>query len=81
MAASHTHWVILSQTGTGSHLYEAGLAGRNGISSAILAMHGLTGQPDILEMPRGYLHGVAGDYSFFLQPRVIRTALLEALTK
>jgi 2-methylcitrate dehydratase PrpD len=61
VAASHTHWAVLSQTGTGSHLYEAGLAGRNGVASAILAKHGLTGQPDIMEMPRGYLQGVAGE--------------------
>jgi len=51
VAASHTHWLILSQTGTGSHLFEAGLAGRNGIASAMLANHGLRGQPDIMEMP------------------------------
>jgi 2-methylcitrate dehydratase PrpD len=61
IVASHTHWGVLSQTGTGAHLYEAGLAGRNGIASAMLAKHGLTGQPDVLEMPRGYLHGVAGE--------------------
>jgi 2-methylcitrate dehydratase PrpD len=61
IAASHTHWAVLSQTGTGAHLYEAGLAGRNGIVSAILAKHGLMGQPDILEIPRGYLEGVAGE--------------------
>jgi len=61
VATSHSHWGVLSQTGTGAHLYEAGLAGRNGIASAILANYGLTGQPDILEMPRGYLQGVAGE--------------------
>lgn len=61
IAASHTNWCILSQTGTGAHLYEWGLAGRNGIAAAILAKHGLTGQPDILESPRGYLYGVAGE--------------------
>jgi 2-methylcitrate dehydratase PrpD len=61
VATSHANWCILSQTGTGAHLYEWGLAGRNGIASAILAKHGLTGQPDILESPRGYLYGVAGE--------------------
>jgi 2-methylcitrate dehydratase PrpD len=61
VAASHTHWLILSQTGTGSHLFEAGLSGRNGIASAMLAKYGLRGQPDIMEMPRGYLYGVAGE--------------------
>lgn len=61
IAASHTSLVILRQTGSGSHLFEAGLAGRNGITSAMLAKHGLTGQPDILEIPMGFLHGVAGE--------------------
>jgi 2-methylcitrate dehydratase PrpD len=61
ISTSHAHWGVLSQTGTGAHLYEAGLAGRNGIASALLAKHGLTGQPDILEIPRGYLQGVAGE--------------------
>jgi 2-methylcitrate dehydratase PrpD len=61
VAASHTHWVLLRQTGTGAHLYEAGLAGRNGIASAMLAKQGLTGQPDIMETPGGYLNGVFGD--------------------
>jgi 2-methylcitrate dehydratase PrpD len=61
IVTSHTHWAVLSQTGTGTHLYEAGLAGRNGIASAILAKHGLTGQPDIFEIPRGYLQGVSGE--------------------
>jgi 2-methylcitrate dehydratase PrpD len=60
IATSHTHWVNLSQTGTGVHLFEAGLAGRNGIASAVLAKHGLRGQPDIMEIPRGFLYGVAG---------------------
>lgn len=61
VVTSHTHWAILGQTGTGAHLFEAGLAGRNGIASAILAKYGLTGRPDIFEMPRGYLRGVAGE--------------------
>lgn len=58
VAASHACG-LFKQLGTGSHLYEAGLAGRNGIVSAGLARHGLTGQPDILEIPMGYLDGVA----------------------
>lgn len=61
LAASHANWIIGKQTGTGSHLYESGLAGRNGIASAMLAGHGLTGQPDILEMPGGYFQGVTGE--------------------
>jgi 2-methylcitrate dehydratase PrpD len=60
IAASHTSSIIGKQTGTGAHLYESGLAGRNGIASALLAQLGLTGQPDILEMSGGYLQGVAG---------------------
>jgi 2-methylcitrate dehydratase PrpD len=61
VAASQTSWILLKQTGTGAHLYESGLAGRNGIASAMLAERGLTGQPDILEMPGGYLNGVFGE--------------------
>jgi 2-methylcitrate dehydratase PrpD len=61
IATSHTHWCNLSQTGTGVHLLEAGLAGRNGIAAALLAKHGLTGQPDIMEIPRGFLYSVAGE--------------------
>jgi 2-methylcitrate dehydratase PrpD len=61
IAASHTTSIIGKQTGTGAHLYESGLAGRNGIASAILAEHGLTGQQNIFEMPSGYLQGVAGE--------------------
>jgi 2-methylcitrate dehydratase PrpD len=51
---------LLRQTGTGAHLYEAGLCGRNGISAAMLAKHGLTGQPDILECPNGLCYAGAG---------------------
>lgn len=61
ISASHTSWGILGQAGSGSHLFEAELAGRNGIASAMLAKYGLTGQPDILETPMGFLHGVAGE--------------------
>jgi 2-methylcitrate dehydratase PrpD len=61
IAASHANCLTLGQTGTGSHLYEAGLAGRNGIASAMLAKQGLTGQPNILEMPIGFLTSVAGE--------------------
>ena len=59
LAASHAAG-LLKQTGAGAHLYEAGLAARNGIASAVLAKHGLTGQPDILEIPGGFLDAVAG---------------------
>jgi 2-methylcitrate dehydratase PrpD len=47
------------QMGTGAHLYEAGIAGRNGISAAKLAKLGLTGDPKILEGPRGYFDVLA----------------------
>jgi 2-methylcitrate dehydratase PrpD len=59
LAASHACG-LYNQVGAGAHLYESGLAGRNGIASATLARHGLTGQPNILEIPRGYLDAVAG---------------------
>ena len=61
VAASHASWLIGVQTGTGAHLYNSGLAGRNGIASAMLAQHGLTGNPGIMEAPLGYLQGVAGE--------------------
>ncbi|MBV7485549.1 MmgE/PrpD family protein [Bordetella sp. BOR01] len=48
------------QMGTGAHLYEAGVAGRNGINAARLAKLGLTGVPDILEGVRGYFDALAG---------------------
>jgi 2-methylcitrate dehydratase PrpD len=48
------------QMGTGAHLYEAGIAGRNGISAAKLAKLGLTGVDTILEGPQGYFDALAG---------------------
>jgi 2-methylcitrate dehydratase PrpD len=48
------------QMGTGAHLYEAGIAGRNGISAAKLAKLGLTGDSNILEGPQGYFDAIAG---------------------
>lgn len=48
------------QTGTGAHLYEAGVAGRNGITAAKLAQLGLTGDANILEGPKGYFDALAG---------------------
>lgn len=59
IAASHSAG-LFKQVGTGTHLYESGMAGRNGLVSAMLAKHGLTGQVDILECPMGYLYAVAG---------------------
>ncbi len=51
---------LQQQTGTGGHVYESGISGRNGISAAMLAKHGLTGLPDILEVPGGFCDAVAG---------------------
>lgn len=51
---------LLRQCGTGGHLYESGLCGRNGMSAAMLAKLGLTGQPDILECPNGLCYALAG---------------------
>jgi 2-methylcitrate dehydratase PrpD len=48
------------QMGTGAHLYEAGVAGRNGITAAKLAALGLTGEARILEGPKGYFDALAG---------------------
>lgn len=44
------------QTGTMAHIVEMGISARNGIAAALLAGEGCTGQPDILEAPRGLLH-------------------------
>ena len=41
------------QTGSMSHIVEMGFAARNGLTAALLAADGFTGQPDILEAPRG----------------------------
>jgi len=51
---------LIRQTGTGAHLAEAGFCARNGISAALLAQKGLTGQPDIIEGNRGLCYAVAG---------------------
>jgi 2-methylcitrate dehydratase PrpD len=51
---------LVKQTGSGIHLYEAGKSSKDGISSAMLAKHGLTGLPNIIEMPMGYMDSIAG---------------------
>ena len=48
------------QMGTGAHVYEAGIAARNGICAATLAKLGLNGDPTILEGPKGYFDALAG---------------------
>ncbi len=48
------------QTGSGAHVIEAGFAGRNGITAAILAGKGLTGNPTILEGRAGLWDAMAG---------------------
>ncbi len=59
IGASHASGLV-KQTGAGIHLYEAGLSSKDGISSAMLAKHGLTGLSTIIEMPMGYLDALAG---------------------
>lgn len=44
------------QTGSMAHIAEMGFAARNGLAAALLAADGFTGQPDILETPRGLLN-------------------------
>jgi 2-methylcitrate dehydratase len=44
---------IARQSGTLAHYFEMGIAARNGVSAALLAADGFTGQPDIFEGPRG----------------------------
>ncbi|ALG74358.1 hypothetical protein VY88_20155 [Azospirillum thiophilum] len=41
------------QTGTMAHIVEMGFSARNGLTAALLARDGFTGQPDVLEAPRG----------------------------
>jgi 2-methylcitrate dehydratase len=41
------------QTGSMAHIVEMGFAARNGITAAMLAAAGFTGQPDVLEAQRG----------------------------
>ena len=48
------------QTGSGAHVIEAGFAGRNGITAAILASRGLTGNPTIMEGRAGLWDAMAG---------------------
>lgn len=59
LATSHASG-LFGQVGFGAHTYEAGLAGRNGIASALLAKHGVVGRPDIMEMKQGYMDSTAG---------------------
>lgn len=51
---------LARQTGSGAHVIEAGLAGRNGITAAMLAARGLTGNPTILEGDGGLWDAMAG---------------------
>jgi 2-methylcitrate dehydratase PrpD len=48
------------QTGSGAHVIEAGMAGRNGVTAALLAQRGLTGNPTILEGYAGFWDALAG---------------------
>jgi 2-methylcitrate dehydratase PrpD len=51
---------IAHQVGTSAHTFEMGISGRNGLTSALLAADGFTGQPDIFEAPRGLFHILNG---------------------
>lgn len=44
------------QTGSMAHIIEMGFSARNGVTAAFLAAGGVTGQPDVLEAPRGLFH-------------------------
>lgn len=48
------------QTGTMAHILEMGFAARNGIAAALMAAEGMTGQPDVLEAPRGLMNMITG---------------------
>lgn len=49
------------QTGSMAHIVEMGFAARNGIAAALMAAQGMTGQPDVLEAPRGLMNMITGD--------------------
>jgi 2-methylcitrate dehydratase PrpD len=57
---------LVRQSGTGAHTYEAGFAGRNGVTAAQLARAGLNGNPTILEGAGGMVDLIAGLPSFEL---------------
>lgn len=48
------------QTGTTAHIVEMGFSARNGIAAAFMAQGGMTGQPDVLEAPRGLMNMITG---------------------
>ncbi|MEO6747008.1 MAG: MmgE/PrpD family protein [Caldimonas sp.] len=48
------------QTGTTAHIVEMGFSARNGIAAAFMAADGMTGQPDVLEAPRGLMNMITG---------------------
>ncbi len=48
------------QTGTMAHIVEMGFSARNGLTAALLASDGFTGQQDILEAPRGLFNIITG---------------------
>lgn len=51
---------LVQQHGSGAHLFESGFSCRHGITAALLAKYGVTGQPDILECPKGLCDAAAG---------------------
>ena len=51
---------IAHQAGTMAHTVEMGIAARNGVTAALLAADGATGQPDIFEAERGLFHALNG---------------------
>jgi 2-methylcitrate dehydratase PrpD len=56
------------QVGSGAHVVEPGFAGRNGITAALLARAGMTGDPTVLEGKGGFWDAVGshGDIDFDL---------------
>lgn len=55
LALTHNNCFLWFQGGSDAHFYEQGVAMRNGIDSAMLAKHGITGRPDALEVYRSYI--------------------------
>lgn len=69
-AAQTTHAISIAasqasglgyQTGSMAHIVEMGFSARNGLTAALLASGGFTGQPDILEAPRGLFNLITAD--------------------
>lgn len=51
---------MVRQTGSGAHVIEPGLAGRNGITAALFAHEGISAEPTIMEGKSGFWDALGG---------------------